>query len=188
MTIKDYFRAKKPKMAAAQAGPAATTEAPPPLPPPPPPAVMTMAPTPPAVMTMVDFPPPPPIAVTSPAQSSRSSASADDIKHEVMVNFLYHQQEREKWIEFPQDFKRATLYGTPKYPRTPVGDDLPTTTMTGLDFVGRQEGVLLRKSRGNYIACPPALIGTPFEMACRSLNVSVSTMLVTAPRKPVRGC
>ncbi|KAI5809921.1 glycosyl transferase family group 2-domain-containing protein [Peziza echinospora] len=68
--------------------------------------------------------------------SSQTSGLADDLKHEVMVNYLYQQQCSHMWA------------GT--------------------------EGVLLRKSRGNYIACPPELIGSPLETACIALNVPVA--------------
>ena len=64
----------------------------------------------------------------------------DDIKHEVMVNYLYQQQCSQLW----------------------VGDDS-----------GELEGVLLRKVRGQYMACPPQLGVSPFAIACAALNVQV---------------
>ena len=39
------------------------------------------------------------------------------------------------------------------------------------DGSGEIEGVLLRKSRGHYMACPPQLGSSPFAMACAALNV-----------------
>jgi hypothetical protein len=74
------------------------------------------------------------------ARSTQSSAFLDDIKHEVMVNYLYQQQCSHLWVS---------------------------------DGSGEIEGVLLRKSRGQYMACPPQLGSSPFTMACASLNVQV---------------
>lgn len=65
----------------------------------------------------------------------------DDIKHEVMVNYLYQQQCSMLWVG---------------------------------DGSGEAEGVILRKARGRYMACPPALGHSPFAMACAALNVQVS--------------
>ncbi|KAJ8124902.1 hypothetical protein O1611_g8738 [Lasiodiplodia mahajangana] len=79
--------------------------------------------------------------------SSRNSLSGasgsmflDDIKHEVMVNYLYQQQCSHLWVA---------------------------------DGSGEVEGVLLRKARGNYMACPPRLANSAFAMACATLNVQV---------------
>lgn len=41
------------------------------------------------------------------------------------------------------------------------------------DGSGEIEGVLLRKTRGQYMACPPQLGESPFAMACAALNVQV---------------
>ncbi|KAK3372222.1 glycosyl transferase family group 2-domain-containing protein [Podospora didyma] len=71
-------------------------------------------------------------------QSTGSSMFLDDIKHEVMVNYLYQQQCSYLWVS---------------------------------DGSGEIEGVLLRKSRGNYMACPPQLGSSPFAQACAVLNV-----------------
>ncbi|POR34239.1 Uncharacterized protein TPAR_05567 [Tolypocladium paradoxum] len=70
--------------------------------------------------------------------STRSSFFLDEIKHEVMVNYLYQQQCSQLWVS---------------------------------DGSGEIEGVLLRKSRGHYMACPPQLGSSPFAMACAALNV-----------------
>lgn len=72
--------------------------------------------------------------------SGRSSMFVDDIKHEVMVNYLYQQQCSHLWVA---------------------------------DGSGDVEGVLLRKSRGSYMACPPRLANSAFAMACATLNVQV---------------
>jgi hypothetical protein len=77
----------------------------------------------------------------SAAPSSRSSAFIDDIKHEVMVNYLYQQQCSHLWVS---------------------------------DGSGGLEGVLLRKARGSYMACPPQLVQSAFAIACNALNVQVS--------------
>lgn len=73
-------------------------------------------------------------------RSTGSSMFLDDIKHEVMVNYLYQQQCSHLWVS---------------------------------DGSGEIEGVLLRKSRGQYMACPPQLGNSPFAMACAALNVQV---------------
>ncbi|KZF20770.1 hypothetical protein L228DRAFT_213107 [Xylona heveae TC161] len=75
------------------------------------------------------------------APSTRSSTMLDDIKHEVMVNYLYQQQCSRLWVS---------------------------------DGSGEMEGVLLRKSRGNYMACPPQLAQSLFAAACAALNVQVA--------------
>lgn len=69
----------------------------------------------------------------------------DDIKHEVMVNYLYQQQCSHLWVS---------------------------------DGSGEIEGVLLRKSRGQYMACPPQLGNSPFALACAALNVQVRPSLL----------
>ncbi|KAK4140152.1 glycosyl transferase family group 2-domain-containing protein [Dichotomopilus funicola] len=73
-------------------------------------------------------------------RSARSTGSSvlDDIKHEVMVSYLYQQQCSNLWVS---------------------------------DGSGEIEGVLLRKTRGQYMACPPQLGESPFAMACAALNV-----------------
>ncbi|PHH82032.1 hypothetical protein CDD82_7231 [Ophiocordyceps australis] len=77
-------------------------------------------------------------------QSTRSSAMLDDIKHEVMVNYLFQQQCAQLWVG---------------------------------DGVGEVEGVVLRKARGHYMACPAMLATSPFAMACAAMNVQVSPSL-----------
>lgn len=74
-------------------------------------------------------------------RSVGSSAMLDEIKHEVMVNYLYQQQCSHMWVS---------------------------------DGSGEVEGVLLRKSRGHYMACPPQLNHSAFALACAALNVQVS--------------
>jgi hypothetical protein len=71
---------------------------------------------------------------------STGSSVLDEIKHEVMVNYLYQQQCSHLWVS---------------------------------DGSGEIEGVLLRKSRGQYMACPPQLGSSPFALACAALNVQV---------------
>lgn len=105
--------------------------------------------------------------------SSQISGTVDDIKHEVMVNYLYQQQCSRIWVSSIQAYRRtSTPMPIPRRPQTP-NEEGPFESLTGLELP-EQEGVLLRKSRGNYITCPPHLIGTPLEMACRALNVTVS--------------
>ncbi|CAN8100527.1 unnamed protein product [Discula destructiva] len=60
----------------------------------------------------------------------------DDVKHEVMVNYLYKQQCSNVWVA-------------------------PSNS----------EGVLVRKTRGQYEACPRALLDSPFGHSMSLLNV-----------------
>jgi hypothetical protein len=79
-------------------------------------------------------------------RSTQSSTFLDDIKHEVMVNYLYQQQCSHLWVS---------------------------------DGSGEIEGVLLRKSKNTYMACPPQLGSSPFAAACAALNVQVRKRLET---------
>lgn len=76
----------------------------------------------------------------------------DEIKHEVMVNYLYQQQCSHLWVA---------------------------------DGSGEVEGVLLRKTRGQYMACPPQLGNSPFAVACAALNVQVRPSLFVRCRTVV---
>lgn len=76
------------------------------------------------------------------APSTRaSSVFIDEIKHEVMVNYLHQQQCSSLWVH---------------------------------DNSGEMEGVLLRKARNNYMACPPALVNSRFAQAVSILNAQVT--------------
>ena len=77
----------------------------------------------------------------APSVRSVQSTFLDDIKHEVMVNYLYQQQCSRLWVS---------------------------------DGNGECEGVLLRRSRGQYLACPPQLVISVFGQVCAELNVPVS--------------
>ena len=80
---------------------------------------------------------------SSSARSTRSTGSSvffDEIKHEVMVNYLYQQQCSHLWVG---------------------------------ELAGEVEGVLLRKQRGHYMACPPQLAASPLATSCAALNVQV---------------
>jgi len=81
------------------------------------------------------------------ARSIRSTRSSflDDIKHEVMVNYLHQQQCSHLWISHLWSGRNSA----------------------------ECEGVMLRKSRGNYLACPPELTSSTFAIACAALNVQV---------------
>ena len=80
----------------------------------------------------------------APSMQSTQGSYLDEIKHEVMVNYLYQQQCSRLWVS---------------------------------DGSGEVEGVLLRKARNRYLACPPALTGSVFAMVCAELNVQVSYVL-----------
>ncbi|KAH6710770.1 glycosyl transferase family group 2-domain-containing protein [Leptodontidium sp. MPI-SDFR-AT-0119] len=71
-------------------------------------------------------------------RSTQSSTFLDDIKHEVMVNYLYQQQCSHLWVS---------------------------------DGSGEIEGVLLRKAKNTYMACPPQLGNSAFASSCAALNV-----------------
>ncbi|KAF2454580.1 glycosyl transferase family group 2-domain-containing protein [Lineolata rhizophorae] len=75
------------------------------------------------------------------AVSLRNTAYLDDIKHDIMVNYLFQQQCGKLWIS---------------------------------DGNGEAEGVLLRKTRGNYISCPPQLVHSKFAKYCEALNLQVA--------------
>lgn len=81
-----------------------------------------------------------PQSISGRSVRSTGSSVLDEIKHEVMVNYLYQQQCSHLWVS---------------------------------DGSGEVEGVLLRKSRGQYMACPPQLGSSPFALACAALNVQV---------------
>ncbi len=72
--------------------------------------------------------------------TSGNSSFMEDLKYEVMVNYLYQQQCAHLW----------------------VGDE-----------GGNIEGVLLRKSRNEYLSCPPQLVNSPLGDGCAALNVLV---------------
>ena len=36
------------------------------------------------------------------------------------------------------------------------------------------EGIMLRKTRGEYLACPPQIMASPFAVGCKELNLHVS--------------
>lgn len=83
-------------------------------------------------------------ASLAPSISSNRSSFLDDIKHEVMANYLYQQQCSRLWVN---------------------------------DSSGESEGILLRKARNQYLACPPQLAYSPFATACAELNVQVNRPL-----------
>lgn len=82
------------------------------------------------------------------APSARSSTFVDEIKHEVMCNYLYQQQCSHLWVS---------------------------------DGSGELEGVLLRKTRNQYMACPPQLASSDFARACAALNCQVSVQQDKSP-------
>jgi cellulose synthase/poly-beta-1,6-N-acetylglucosamine synthase-like glycosyltransferase len=139
MGIGSYFKAEKPK-----AKPAATPASPPPnnashqqQP------SVSENPTPSLRPDSELHPPTPryssrPQSISGRSVRSTGSSMLDDIKHEVMVNYLYQQQCSHLWVS---------------------------------DGSGEIEGVLLRKARGQYMACPPQLGNSPFALACAALNV-----------------
>ena len=83
------------------------------------------------------------------APSTRSSTFVDDIKHEVMCNYLYQQQCSHLWVS---------------------------------DGSGELEGIILRKAKHNYIACPPQLVESQFARACAALNVQVGFPIYSSER------
>jgi hypothetical protein len=135
MGLGNYFRASKTGSPAASAPPSET------------PMTMTEKPAPPL------FPPRRSInhsgrdsrydssrASIAPSMRSNKSSFLEDIKHEVMVNYLYQQQCSHLWVG---------------------------------DGSGESEGVLLRKGRNHYLACPPQLANSALAIACAELHVQV---------------
>jgi len=83
--------------------------------------------------------------------STVSSTFVDDIKHEVMVNYLFQQQ-------------AAMMWGDPRN-RNSHHDASGAS--------GPEEGVLLRKSKGCYLGCPSELARGTLADVCTALNVQV---------------
>ncbi|RFU24793.1 hypothetical protein B7463_g11549, partial [Scytalidium lignicola] len=83
-------------------------------------------------------------------RSTQDATFIDNIKNEVIVNYLYQQQCAHRWVS---------------------------------NGSGEIEGVLLRKSRNSYVACPPQLESSQFAFACTALNVrcamTVSSRVIT---------
>jgi len=131
MGLTDYFRNKAGSKAAATAA-KEKKEAPDPVQLPPPQLGM-------------------PSGNSSGIVSTVSSTFVDDIKHEVMVNFLFQQQATMMWGN-PMD--RNSYY-------------------TAASVSSSEEGVLLRKTKGYYLACPPELARGTLAEACTALNVQV---------------
>ncbi|UNI13811.1 hypothetical protein JDV02_000516 [Purpureocillium takamizusanense] len=147
MGLGSYFKAKKPEEAAA-ASASVPTSAPPRIQRNQPSALSEKHASSTISGNDMELQPPTPRFHSRPQSSSgrstpstRSSMFLDDIKHEVMVNYLYQQQCSQLWVS---------------------------------DGSGEIEGVLLRKSRGHYMACPPQLGNSPFAMACSAMNVQCS--------------
>lgn len=134
MGLGSYFKAKAPKSPA----------------PPPPEEISEKAPAstlPQPGYAMELRPPISRLASSSNSISNRSTQSSqflDDIKHEVMVNYMYQQQCAHLWVS---------------------------------DGSGEIEGVLLRKSKNTYMACPPQLGTSSFAVACAALNVQVLILI-----------
>ncbi|KAJ6446818.1 glycosyltransferase family 2 [Purpureocillium lavendulum] len=143
MGLGSYFKAKKAEPAAASSS--APTPAPPRIQRNQPSALSEKHPSSTGSGNEMELQPPTPRFHSRPQSSSgrstpstRSFMFLDDIKHEVMVNYLYQQQCSQLWVS---------------------------------DGSGEIEGVLLRKARGHYMACPPQLGSSPFAMACAAMNV-----------------
>lgn len=69
---------------------------------------------------------------------SRPQSLMEDIKHEVMVNYLFQQQCARMWCG---------------------------------DGSGQFEGVLVRKTRSSYLACPPDLMTSSFAAGVMAINL-----------------
>lgn len=80
---------------------------------------------------------------------SSQSSFMEEIKHEIMVNYLYQRQCSHLWVS---------------------------------DGNGEREGILLRKSRGQYLACPPNLVDSTLAEACREMNLPVRVLAIPINR------
>ncbi|KKA26508.1 hypothetical protein TD95_004246 [Thielaviopsis punctulata] len=87
-----------------------------------------------------------PPRIPSTRHSANISNMLGNIRHEVMVNYLYQQQCANLWVS---------------------------------DGGGEVEGILLRRERGHYLACPPELMDSEFEQAVNTMNVQ-SAMTVNS--------
>ena len=91
---------------------------------------------------------PPSIRFSTPRYSGAStpfgkpSSFVEEIKYEVICNWLYQQQCSKLWVS---------------------------------DGTGELEGCLVRKSRRDYMACPPQLAYSTLADACAGLNVQVTS-------------
>ncbi|KAF2648213.1 hypothetical protein K491DRAFT_670986 [Lophiostoma macrostomum CBS 122681] len=74
-------------------------------------------------------------------RSFGSSGVLEDIKHEIMVNYVFQQQCGKMWMG---------------------------------EVTGEVEGVVIRKNRGTYLACPPELTHSPLVYYCSMLNIRVA--------------
>lgn len=77
-------------------------------------------------------------SITPSTKSGHRSSYMQEIRHEVMVNYLFQQQCSIMWIGSGS---------------------------------GETEGVLVRKSKASYLACPPDLIHSQFALGIMALNV-----------------
>lgn len=75
---------------------------------------------------------------TSSKYGSRRTSYMEELRHEIIANYLFQQQCAIMWIG---------------------------------DGSGETEGVLVRKSRANYLACPPDLILSSFAQSVVALNL-----------------
>ena len=84
----------------------------------------------------------PPTRSTSPdSRRGTKSRYLEDIRHEVMVNYIFQQQCSHLWLDHENP--------------------------------SECEGVILRKTKGTYLSCPPALMRTRLAAACVELNLQV---------------
>lgn len=74
--------------------------------------------------------------------STPKKGYVDEIRHEVMCNYLYQQQAGKLWID-----QREEL----------------------------EQGIIIRRSKGNYVAAPPDLAYSRLAANCSALNVQVCT-------------
>lgn len=88
-----------------------------------------------------------------PKHSTARQSTLTNLKHEVMVNYLYQKQATKMWIGY-QDV----------------------------------EGAILRRGKGDYIACPPQLLNTPFAQACREMNLPSAMTVSSRPIQTLLTC
>jgi hypothetical protein len=77
-------------------------------------------------------------SISPSVRSSSRTSMMEEIKHEVMVNYLFQQQCARMWIG---------------------------------DGTGESEGILIRKTKTSYLACPPDLITSRFAAGVMALNL-----------------
>lgn len=85
---------------------------------------------------------------------STTTSMTDETKHQVMLSYIYQQQQNLMWIK---------------------------------DTSGESEGLMIRRSKHNYLYSPPQLANSPLAHAMDILNVQVSHIVLAGLIKIMHG-